>query len=106
MDTWLISETAPRQNKFQKYESIACQGNGYLGVRGSLEEEYRNSHRNAFINGVFNAPCGEVPELASLPDVTNFEIYINGERFDMLTGQVSDYGRIISTIILLRRAGF
>lgn len=91
-----ISENQFNAEKLQKFESIACQGNGYIGVRNSLEEEYVNTHRNTFINGVFNAPCGEVAELAALPDVTNFEIYINGRRFNMLAGTVNEYVRSLS----------
>lgn len=91
-----ILENKFNEDKLQKFESIACQGNGYIGVRNSLEEEYVNTHRNTFINGVFNAPYGEAAELAALPDVTNFEIYINGERFNMLKGTVNEYERSLN----------
>ncbi len=93
MNEGIICEKTINSDKFQKYESITCLGNGYIGVRNSLEEDYLNSHRNTFINGVFNAPMGEVSELASLPDVTNFEIYVDGDRFDMLTADVTKYER-------------
>lgn len=93
MNNRIISERTINSDKFQKYESITCLGNGYIGVRNSLEEDYLSSHRNTFINGVFNAPIGEVSELASLPDVTNFEIFVDGERFDMLTADVTEYER-------------
>lgn len=93
MNEWKISEKEINSSKFQKYESVSCLGNGYIGIRNSLEEDYIQSHRNTFINGVFNAPMGEVPELASLPDVTNFEICIDNERFDMLTAEITEYER-------------
>ncbi len=38
-----ISENQFNAEKLQKFESIACQGNGYIGVRNSLEEEYVNT---------------------------------------------------------------
>lgn len=95
MDNRKISEKVINTDKFQKYESISCLGNGYIGIRNSLEEDYVQSHRNAFINGVFDAPANEVPELASLPDVTNFEIFIDGERFDMLTADITEYERYL-----------
>ena len=82
MEAYKISENEFTK-RLQKFESIACQGNGYMCVRNSLEEDYVRSHRNSFINGVFNAPHGEVAELASLPDATNFEITADGERLDM-----------------------
>ncbi len=96
MDTYKISENKFNADKLQKFESIACQGNGYIGVRNSLEEKYVHTHRNTFINGVFDAPHEEVTELAALPDVTNFELYINSDRFDMLTGTVNKYERSLN----------
>ena len=53
MSEWTIVEKEFNCNKLKKFESVACQGNGYMGVRNSLEEEYVYSHRNTFINGVF-----------------------------------------------------
>ena len=73
MSEWTIVEKEFNCNKLKKFESVACQGNGYMGVRNSLEEKYTDSHPNTFINGVFNQPDGEVTELATLPDATNFE---------------------------------
>ena len=96
MNEWIIEEKSQNPLRFKKYESIACQGNGYMGVRNSLEEEYIYSHRNTFINGVFNAPAGEVSELASLPDVTNFEIFVDGERFFLDETKVSNYSRFLN----------
>ncbi len=93
MNEWIIEENSINPLNFKKYESLACLGNGYMGIRNSLEEEYTESHRNAFINGVFNAPEGEVPELASLPDVTNFEIFIDGERVFMYGSNVKNHTR-------------
>lgn len=95
MNEWIIEENGINPSGVKKYESIACQGNGYMGVRNSLEEEYIYSHRNTFINGVFNAPMDEVAELASLPDVTNFECFINGERFFLDESKVRNYKRFL-----------
>lgn len=56
-----ISENQFNAQKLQKFESIACQGNGYIGVRNSLEEEYVNTHRNMFINGVlYDVPASQI----------------------------------------------
>lgn len=93
INKWIITEEKPQPAKFKKNESLMCQGNGYMGVRNSYEEEYIESHRNTFINGVFNAPSGEVSELVSLPDVTNLEVYINGERFFMSDNNITQYSR-------------
>lgn len=93
MEAYKISEKEFNTKKLQKYESIACRGNGYLCVRNSLEEEYVGTHRGTFISSVFDAPHGEVAELAVLPDAANFEIIADGERMDMSAGTIEDYSR-------------
>lgn len=91
MNKWNLISGKPDIKGLRKRESLWTQGNGYMGIRASFEEAYVNEHRTTLINGVFNAPFEEVSELAVLPDVTNFEIEINGERFTMISGQVGDY---------------
>ena len=88
---WILSSNKPDIERLRKRESLWTQGNGYMGIRSSFEEAYVNEHRTTVINGVFNAPEGEVTELAVIPDATNCEIEINGERFTMLTGVIEDY---------------
>lgn len=96
MSEWTIVEKEFNCNKLKKFESVACQGNGYMGVRNSLEEKYTDSHPNTFINGVFNQPDGEVTELATLPDATNFEIFVNSERFSIGYDNTTEYERTLN----------
>lgn len=95
MNPFILSELSFDIKNIRKNESVMCRGNGYICVRASLEEKYINEQRNTLINGVFNAPPGEVSEIAVLPDATNCEIVINGERFDMISGKCSDYSRVL-----------
>ena len=62
-----------------------------MGVRASYEEAYTNEHRATLINGIFNAEFGEKTEVVVLPDVTNCELEICGEKFTMLSGKVEEF---------------
>ncbi|MFW6035063.1 MAG: glycoside hydrolase family 65 protein [Halothermotrichaceae bacterium] len=91
-------------------ESIFALGNGYLGVRGTLEEDYSGPSDTTtpgiYINGVYGSSKIEYgekapkqPELSqtiiNLPDWTKINFYLDGEKFDMLEGKVEDYQRIL-----------
>lgn len=91
---WLIKETDFFPEHLGKCEAIFCQGNGYLGQRAALEEAYVGEKRNLFVTGTFDKfDEGEVTELPNLPDMTNMEIFINGDRFRMDSGKLKSYER-------------
>jgi len=94
---WLIEETCFEEQYTAKWESLFCQGNGYLGVRNALEERYAKEKRNLFVAGTFDkASGGEATELPNLPDVTNMEIEIDGQPFSMLRGRAEHYSRTLN----------
>lgn len=94
---WIITERIFDNRYLGKCESIFTQGNGYLGVRNSLDESYIGEKRNLFVTGTFNkASEDEVTELPNFPDVTNIEISINGRRLNLNYGEVKDYSRSIN----------
>lgn len=91
---WLIRETDFFPEHLGKCEAIFCQGNGYLGQRAALEETYVGEKRNLFVTGTFDKfDESEVTELPNLPDMTNMEIFINGDRFRMDSGRLKSYER-------------
>ncbi len=95
--TWKISESNFKAENQGKFEAVFCQGNGYLGLRNSLEEDYIGSVRNLFVSGAYNrVEQGEVSELANMPDVIGMTIYINDKRLNLESGKVSDYRRILN----------
>lgn len=51
---WILAEDGFDEECLNKYEAIFCQGNGYLGVRGALEERYTGEVRNLFVAGTFD----------------------------------------------------
>lgn len=94
LDEWRAEESFFDPTHLGKYEAIMAQGNGYLGIRNVHEEEYPHEQRNTFVSGLFNEFSeSEVSELANFPDVTMFEIRIDGELFSLLKGENSDYCR-------------
>ncbi len=91
MDKWILRTTEPEFDRNKERESLWTQGNGYMGVRASFEESYTKSTRTTLMNGLFDCPKGEVPELAVLPDATGMTLELNGEVFSMLFGKVKEF---------------
>ncbi|MFW6022874.1 MAG: glycoside hydrolase family 65 protein [Halanaerobiaceae bacterium] len=109
-EPWKITEKEFKVENNHKNESIFSIGNGYLGVRGTFEEDYSGPESTTtpgiYINGVYASECilyGEKapkqPEysqtIINLADWTKINLYINGEKFDMLTGEIVDYLRFL-----------
>lgn len=94
---WLLKEKEFNPFNQGKFETIFSQGNGYIGTRSALEEEYPNQHRGLFIASTFNQVAGpEVSELPNAADTFGIALKIDGEQFNMLTGTVSNYERVFS----------
>ena len=75
-----LSEPHFSQHTLNKYASLMAQGNGYLGLRASHEEDYTRQTRGMYLAGLYHrAGKGEINELVNLPDVVGMEIAINGE---------------------------
>lgn len=94
---WLIEESYFNQQWLGKYESIMCQGNGYMGIRGTTEEPYLGETRNTFVAGTFNKfDENEVTELPNVPDLIQLTIKINGQPLDLSKGKVENYNRSLN----------
>ncbi|MCL2828521.1 MAG: glycoside hydrolase family 65 protein [Oscillospiraceae bacterium] len=93
-NAWTISETAFQKDDQGKCEAILCLGNGYMGVRSSLEEHYTNQVRNLFVAGTYNQfDHAEVTELPNAADLTAMELRLDGEAFNLETGRTHHYNR-------------
>lgn len=94
---WIIEETRFDPEHTGKCEAIFAQGNGYLGLRNSLEEDYVKTKRDLFAAGTFNkASADEVTELPNIPDIVNMELKLDGERFYMTGENTDQYSRILN----------
>lgn len=95
--SWIIEETSFYEKYTGKCEAIFTQGNGYLGLRDSLEERYVDTVRGMFITGTFNkASKEEATELPNVSDIVNMEIELNGERFSMTEDNLKEYSRTLN----------
>lgn len=91
---WMVVESEFSPYHLGKFESIFSLGNGYMGLRSATEEFYYGETRDWLVNGTFNkADPTEVTELPNLADVTQVDLYIDGERFSLEKGKVFGYQR-------------
>lgn len=94
LTNWIVEESSFDARYLGKCEAIFCQGNGYLGVRSALEEEYVGETRNLFVTGTFNKfDENEVTELPNFPDMTKIVLMVDGRRFSMENGTLHHYKR-------------
>lgn len=94
-EQWRVIETQFVPARQHHKETIFTIGNGYLSTRGSFEERYPYDRQATLVHGIWDdIPIG-FTELANIPDWTSFEIWINGYRFSLDSGVISDYIRFV-----------
>lgn len=94
VNDWIIAESDFDPTALGKVEANFCLGNGYLGLRSATEEQYLGETRDLLVAGTFDRFSDEeVTELPNVADVTNIEITLNGERFDLTQGKILAYTR-------------
>ena len=94
---WLVAETEFDSRYQGKCEAIFSQGNGYLGQRATLEENYVGRTPDLLVTGTFDDFDGrEVTELPNLPDMTELKIRVDGHPFSMLEGKTEKYVRTLN----------
>ena len=93
-----ISGFSANEKNLKLQETLFHNANGYLGVRGTLEEGVPaafNSMRGMYINGFYNiipmkqseSLCNLIEEkdsMLNIADAQTVELFFNGERFSML----------------------
>ena len=93
--TWRVSEAAfnpPGQNH---HETIFTLGNGYLSTRGTFEERHPDDCQATLVHRMWDDAPVSFTELANAPDWTALEIWVNGHRFDMRQGHITNYVRYL-----------
>lgn len=110
-EPWNITEESFKVETNHHNETIFALGNSYMGVRGTLEEDYSGpegtSTPGVYINGVYASEqilYDEEPPhqpqktqtILSLADWTIINLYLDGEKFDLLQGEVEDYHRVLN----------
>lgn len=107
---WEIIEEAFKPEHNYRNETIFSLGNGYIGMRGTFEEGYPGaagmSLEGTYLNGFFESETIRYTEFGygypeksqTMLNVTNGKVimlYLDGEEFNMLTGEIAQYRRVL-----------
>ena len=107
LQDWILAEETFCAENVRKYESIMCQGNGYMGVRAAAEERYKGTERGTLVAGTFDlAEGGNSPELPASADVTAARVTADGREVRLDCGGHSGYLRELNLKNGLLRRSF
>lgn len=110
VEPWNITEPSFEISNNYRNETTFALSNGYIGTRGTFEEAYPfdidTGLEGNFINGFYEREqirYGEAnfgspllsQSLLNLPNLKETQLFLDGERFDMQTGQIEDYARTL-----------
>ena len=110
LEAWCIRETSFDTASHFLDETLFALGNGYIGLRGTGEEGYSGpagtSLDGTYLNGFYESEPIVYPETAyglakvnqfmlNVPNAKGIELWLEGERFDLLTGKVDAYQRVL-----------
>ncbi len=108
---WEIIEDEFSFEENSKHETLFSLGNGYLGLRGNLEEGYSGPKgtglEGTYINGFYESEDIKYGEIAygfpeksqTMLNVTNgkkIRLFVEDEEFNMFTGTISSYRRTLN----------
>jgi len=109
-DEWAIVENQWDETTNLRDETIFSLGNGYLGMRGNLEEGFRGdpklTTRGTYINAFYETEPIRYPEdaygyarvgqtMLNVADARGIELHIDGERVDPFSCKTIDYKRTL-----------
>lgn len=109
-EDWTIRETEFNVETNYRNETIFALGNGYMGMRGNFEEGYSGpdgtSLKGTYINGFYEIYDIVYPEggygfakigqtMLNIADSKIIELYVEGEKFDLLKGKIHFYERVL-----------
>ena len=82
---WLLRRSGYRKHskRLQINETLMTIGNGYLNIRGSLEELPPGSCRGMYINGIYDRSEADVEELVKCPVWTDVSLWIDGWKVSL-----------------------
>jgi len=94
---WHVRETEFHPEYARKFESILCQGNGYMGIRAATEEDYEKTVRYTLVAGTFDRmEKKNTTELPNFVDTTWVSIRADGVDLSLTEGNYSDYHRSLN----------
>ena len=95
-DTWCVVEERFRQKSSLAAESIFTMANGYMGVRGFMEEGGDfPSEAGTYMSGVFDNYDKHYVDLVNVPNFLFTRISVGGEVVNLTSGRISCYRRVL-----------
>jgi len=91
--SWTVAETAFDPVHQHHKETIFTIGNGYLCMRGALEEGYPGDMPASFVHRLWDDMPINYTELANIPRWWGVDLWVNGVRFRLDRGKVLGYRR-------------
>jgi alpha,alpha-trehalose phosphorylase len=116
VDEWALVETDFDQDYLARAETIFSLGNGYVGIRGCVDEGRPYFDRGSYVNGFHEtwpirhaedaygfARTGQT--IVPVPDARRFHLYVEGEPLHLPTADIEEYERRLDfrTGVLERR---
>jgi alpha,alpha-trehalose phosphorylase len=105
-DEWRIVEAQWTPEYLARAETVFALSNGYLGIRGTMEDGRPVCAPGTFVNGFHEtwpimhaegayglARVGQT--ILNLPDATVLELYVDDEPFFLPTARLREYSRIL-----------
>jgi alpha,alpha-trehalose phosphorylase len=105
-DEWRIVEARWSPQYSDRAETIFAFANGYVGVRGTLEEGRPSLAPGTFVNGFHETwPIVHAEEahglatvgqsIVNVPDATVLELFVDDEPLFLPTARVREYARVL-----------
>ncbi len=91
--TWRVAEEHFDPQSQNAWETIFTIGNGYLGTRGTLEEDSPGEKPATLLHGLWDDVPIAYTELANAFDWTVIDLWVNGQPFRLNRGKIEDYCR-------------
>ena len=105
-DEWRIVEAQYAPSYLARAETVFALSNGYLGIRGTVEEGRPVARPGTFVNGFHETWPIVHPEeayglarvgqtIVTLPDATVIELFVDDEPLFLPTAHLREYGRFL-----------
>jgi len=95
-DLWCIKEDGFDPEIQNIRETQFSIGNGYLGVRGALEEKPKGANPGTYIAGIYDRLTSQVSELVNFPNPFFFKFNLKGEKFGAIAMDVLEHHRVLN----------
>ena len=106
VEGWHVRETDFDLDSLPQSETIFSLSNGYLGLRGNLDEGAPAFERGTYVNGFYESRPIVYPESAygfavddqamlNVTDGKMISLTVDGEPFDICTGELVEHNRVL-----------